>query len=248
MDAAMTSPILWLLLSVLPWPSRTPAPEAPEEPPDRFAAARERMVAEQIAARGIRDARVLTAMREVPRHLFVPVEEVDHAYEDRPLSIGYGQTISQPYIVALMTELATPKATDRVLEVGTGSGYQAAILSRLVGRIDTVELVEPLASDARERLKRLGYTNVTVHTGDGYEGWPAGAPFDSILVTAAPDHVPPALVAQLKPGGRLVIPVGPVFDVQELQVIEKDQAGRVRTEHVTGVRFVPLVRKKDQHE
>jgi protein-L-isoaspartate(D-aspartate) O-methyltransferase len=201
------------------------------------------MVAEQIAARDVKDPRVLAAMREVPRHLFVPADQQSSAYDDRPLPIGYGQTISQPYIVALMTELARPKATDRALEIGTGTGYQAAILSRLVAEVYSIEIVEPLAAEARTRLARLGYTNVTSRTGDGYGGWPEKAPFDLIVVTAAPDHVPPPLVAQLKPGGRLVIPVGEVFSVQELVVIEKDASGKTRTEQITPVRFVPLKRK-----
>ena len=180
----------------------------------------------------------------MPRHEFVPAAGRDDAYLDSPLPIGYGQTISQPYIVALMTELARPSPTDRVLEVGTGSGYQAAVISRLVARVFSVELVEPLAESAASVLRRLGYANVTVRSGDGYLGWPDEAPFDVILVTAAPEAVPAALVAQLKPGGRLVVPVGPVHDVQDLQVIEKDAAGRVSTRSVIPVRFVPMVKKR----
>ena len=211
---------------------------------DAFATDRERMVAEQIAGRDLHDARVLAAMREVPRHLFVPDALRLQAYDDRPLSIGYGQTISQPYIVALMTELARPGRGDRALEVGTGSGYKAAVLSRLVSHVYTIEIVEPLARDAEQRLKDPRYTNVTTRAGDGYSGWPEMAPFDIILVTAAPDRVPPALLAQLKPGGRLVIPVGPVSAVQELQLIEKDMAGLTKTTRVAPVRFVPLVRPR----
>ena len=206
------------------------------------AADRERMVAAQIAARGVRDPRVLAAMRDVPRHLFVPPAQRALAYQDSPLSIGQSQTISQPYIVALMTELARPQATDRALEVGTGSGYQAAVLSRVVSHVYTIEIIETLAREADSRLSDLGYANVTTRSGDGYAGWPEEAPFDCILVTAAPDHVPPPLVAQLKPGGRLVIPVGALFDLQELQVIEKDRSGRVTTTRVAPVRFVPLTR------
>jgi len=209
---------------------------------DEFAADRQGMVAEQIAARDVRDPRVLAAMRDVPRHLFVPPDLQRQAYADRPLPIGDDQTISQPYIVALMTELARPRASDRALEVGTGSGYQAAVLSRLVSHVYTVEIVEPLARGAEQRLKKLGYANVTVRAGDGYAGWPDMAPFDIIMVTAAPDHVPAPLVAQLKAGGRLVIPVGPVGAVQELQLIEKDNAGRTTTTRVAPVQFVPLVR------
>ena len=202
------------------------------------------MVAEQIAARDVRDQRVRDATAEVPRHLFVPPELQTQAYADRPLPIGYGQTISQPYIVALMTELARPSPGDRALEVGTGSGYQAAVLSRLVSHVYTIEIVEPLARDAEQRLKKLGYSNVTVLAGDGYAGWPDVAPFDIIMVTAAPDHVPAPLLAQLKAGGRLVIPVGPVSASQELQLIEKDSTGRTETTRVAPVQFVPLVRPR----
>ncbi len=210
--------------------------------PDSFAAARSRMVAEQIAARGVRDPRVLAAMREVPRHLFVQPTDQPHAYDDGPRPIGYGQTISQPYIVALMTELLRPSVSDRALEVGTGSGYQAAVLSRLVSHVYTIEIIEPLAHDAEERLRNLGYTNVTVRVGDGYAGWPEVAPFDFIVVTAAPDHVPSPLLAQVRPGGRMVIPVGSVWDVQQLQLIEKDIAGQIRTKVIAPVAFVPLRR------
>jgi len=209
---------------------------------DAPAIERTRMVAEQIESRGVRDPRVLAAMRDVPRHRFVPPSLETEAYQDHPLAIGHGQTISQPYIVALMTELVRPQPTDRALEIGTGSGYQAAILSRLVSRVYTIEIVEPLARDAEQRLKTLGYENITVRAGDGYAGWPDAAPFDVIVVTAAPDHVPAPLVAQLKPGGRLVIPVGPTFAVQELRLIEKDAAGEIHTRTVAPVAFVPLRR------
>lgn len=200
------------------------------------------MVDTQIASRGVRDARVLAAMRAVPRHEFVPGPEQVRAYHDYPLPIGQGQTISQPYIVALMTELARPGPRDVALEVGTGSGYQAAVLSGLVARVFSIELEETLAAAAKERLARLGYANVEVRRGDGYNGWPDHAPFDLILVTAAPEAVPPALIAQLGPGGRMVIPVGPVHDVQNLLVIEKDRAGKVTSRDVIPVRFVPLRR------
>jgi len=202
------------------------------------------MVAEQIAGRGIIDPRVLSAMREVPRHLFVAERDRADAYIDAPLGIEHGQTISQPYIVALMTELSRPRPTDRVLEIGTGSGYQAAVLSRLVDQVFSVELIAALADTARERLVKLGYRNVTVRQGDGYLGWPDHAPFDIIIVTAAPDDIPPALVSQLRPGGRLVIPVGPVGGVQDLVVIEKDAAGLIAKRSVIPVRFVPMVKKK----
>jgi protein-L-isoaspartate(D-aspartate) O-methyltransferase len=207
-----------------------------------FAKARERMVDEQIAARGVSNARVLKAMREVPRHLFVPLNEREYAYEDEPLPIGNDQTISQPYIVAVMTELARPAATDRVLEVGTGSGYQAAVLSALVDHVYTIELVEPLATTAATRLAELGFHNVTVRAGDGYAGWPDRAPFDIIMVTAAPDHIPQPLLDQLKPGGRMIVPVGPVGATQQLRLIEKTAAGLPRTTDIAPVRFVPLLR------
>ena len=199
------------------------------------------MVEFQIAARGVRDPRVLDAMRDVPRHEFVPAALRDHAYDDYPLSIGHDQTISQPYIVALMTELARPRETDVVLEIGTGSGYQTAVLARLVRMVHSIERVAALADTARACLIGPDYANVAVRLGDGYDGYPAAAPFDAIVVTAAPESVPPALVAQLAPGGRLVIPVGPVRDTQQLLVIEKTVNG-TSTTVVIPVRFVPLRR------
>ena len=186
------------------------------------------------------DDSVLAAMRHVPRHEFVPEDVRAAAYENRPLPIGYGQTISQPYIVALMTDLARPRKDHVVLEIGTGSGYQAAVLSPLVSNVFSIEIVEPLASRAAERLKALGFANVTVRPGDGYHGWPEHAPFDSIVVTAAASHVPPPLIAQLKPGGRMVIPVGGGFALQHLMLIEKDAQGRVHSRSLLPVRFVPL--------
>jgi len=226
-----------------------PADCTPQHSPqDAFERARLAMVAGQIASRGVEDPRVLDAMRAVPRHEFVPPGIREDAYGDSPLPIGHGQTISQPYIVALMTELARPSPSDRALEVGTGSGYQAAVLSRLVAHVFSVELVDPLAQSASAVLRRLGYSNVTVRSGDGYLGWPDEAPFDIILVTAAPEQVPAALVAQLKPGGRLIVPVGRVWDVQDLQLIEKDAAGRVKTRSIIPVRFVPLVKKRDSSQ
>jgi len=209
---------------------------------DSWAGAREAMVAQQIEARGIRDPRVLAAMREVPRHLFVPDWLGSAAYDDRPLPIGEGQTISQPYIVALMTELARPRGGDRALEVGTGSGYQAAVLSRLVKEVYTVEILVTLGREADRRLRELGYENVTTRVGDGYGGWPEKAPFDVILVTAAPEQVPAPLLEQLAPGGRLVVPVGAAGDVQTLRLYEKDSAGALQSQDVLPVRFVPLVR------
>jgi protein-L-isoaspartate(D-aspartate) O-methyltransferase len=203
---------------------------------------RHAMVDQQLRTRGIADARVLQAMREVPRHLFVPAEYTAEAYADSPLPIGSGQTISQPYIVALMTELARPHPEDRALEVGTGCGYQAAVLAKLVARVDTIEIVEPLARDAARRL--AGTSNIVTHVGDGYGGDPEHAPFDIIIVTAAPPEVPRALVDQLKPGGRLVIPVGPSADLQELRLIEKHVDGRLEDRSVAPVRFVPLVKPR----
>ena len=204
--------------------------------------ARRRMVREQIEARGVRDPAVLGAMRAVPRHEFVLPEHRSLAYADRPLPIGLGQTISQPYIVALMTELLEPEPGDRVLEVGTGSGYQAAVAARLVGHVYSIELLPELASSAAERLGRLGVSNVEVRAGDGYLGWPEHAPFDGILVTAGADHVPPPLLEQLAPGARMVIPVEDAGGDQVLQVLAKREDGSVDVREVAPVRFVPLLR------
>ncbi len=184
--------------------------------------------------------RVLKAMAEVPRHEFVPPEEARVAYKNRPLSIGHGQVISQPYIVALMTELLQLKDTSRVLEVGTGSGYQAAVLSVLAGEVYTIEILPQLGNAARRVLKRLGYDNVTTKIGDGYQGWKEYAPFDAIIVTAAPDHIPRALIDQLKPNGRMVIPVGGF--TQDLMVVMKKPDGRTISRTIVPVRFVPLIR------
>jgi len=186
---------------------------------------------------------VVSVLAKVPRHEFVPPSQADSAYENRPLPIGHGQTISQPYIVALMTDLLEVRPGDVVLEVGTGSGYQAAVLAELAERVYTIEIVEPLAREARARLERLGVRNVVTRVGDGYAGWPERAPFDGIMVTAAPDHVPPALIEQLKPGGRLVIPVGETGTGQSLMIIEKAGDGSVTTRNVLPVRFVPLTRE-----
>jgi protein-L-isoaspartate(D-aspartate) O-methyltransferase len=197
------------------------------------------MVEIQIRGRGVTDQEVLAAMARVPRHEFVPPQHKRQAYADYPLPIGYGQTISQPYIVALMTELLELKRTDRVLEVGTGSGYQAAILAEIVAAVYTIEIIEPLALDARDRLEYLGYDNVHVLQGDGYFGWPEHAPYDAIVVTAAPDHIPSALVQQLKDGGHLVVPVGPPGGYQCLWQITKE-GDEIKKRNVTGVLFVPL--------
>ena len=211
---------------------------APRPGDDEFLAARRKMVEAQLAARDIRDPHVLAAMLRVPRHRFVPEALADEAYDDHPLPIGHGQTISQPYIVALMTQLAAPRPDSRALDVGTGSGYQAAVLAELCREVYSIEILEPLTAEAAERLKRLGYRNVTVRTGDGYRGWPEKAPFDLIIVAAAPDHVPQPLIDQLAPGGRLVIPVGDAR--QELLLIEKVRDGAVRRESVAPVMFVPM--------
>jgi protein-L-isoaspartate(D-aspartate) O-methyltransferase len=186
------------------------------------------------------DPRVMAAMAKVPRHEFVPAGQRHHAYDNRPLPIGYGQTISQPYIVALMSDLIKPQPGDRVLELGTGSGYQAAILAELTAAVYSIEIIEELGKEADERLSRLGYENVTLRVGDGYYGWEEHAPFDAIVVTAAASHVPPPLVAQLKPGGRMVIPVGSRFLTQQLVLIEKQADGPLITRQILPVKFVPL--------
>src|SRR5437870_1269182 len=203
-----------------------------------FAAERQRMVRQQLVARGINDARVLGAITKVPREEFVPPESRAASYEDGPMPIGHGQTISQPYIVAFMTEQLRPKASDRVLEIGTGSGYQAAILAGLVKDVYTIEIIDALAKDAEATLLRLGYKNVHVRVGDGYRGWPEYAPFDAITVTCAPDHVPQPLIDQLKEGGRMILPVGG-FGNQELYLLEKKN-GQLQRRSVLPVRFVPM--------
>ena len=199
------------------------------------------MVARQIERRGIRDRSVLRAMEEVPRHEFVPSEVRTSAYDDRPLDIGFGQTISQPYIVAFMAEQLLLKPADRVLEVGTGSGYQAAVLSRLAAQVFSIEIVAELIVRATRDLKRLGYQNILVKDGDGYEGWPEFAPFDAITVAAALDHVPQPLIRQLRESGRMLIPVGNAHD-QQLLLIEK-HASELRRQAICPVRFVPFTRK-----
>ncbi len=206
-----------------------------------YAEARARMLREQIVARGITNSRVLEAMARVPRHEFMPAAQRSRAYEDGPLPIGHGQTISPPYIVAFMTEALDPKPTDRVLEVGTGSGYQAAVLAGLVAEVWSIELVEPLARRAETDLQRLGFTHVKVRCGDGHLGWPEAAPFDAIIVTCAPEEVPRALVDQLKTGGRMIIPVGSQWGNQELVLLRKTPAG-LEKQAVLPVRFVPMLR------
>lgn len=205
-----------------------------------FIRARERMVGDQIAARGVKDALTLSAMRRVPRHLFVPDRERAQAYDDHPLPIGQGQTISQPYIVGFMTEALGLKGGETVLEVGTGSGYQAAVLALIAAHVYTIEIVEPLAEEAKQRLARLGYGNVQVRAGDGYRGWPEAAPFDAIMVTAAAPRIPEALKEQLKDRGRLILPVGD--ESQELVVVVRT-ANRFDERRVLPVRFVPMTGK-----
>ena len=200
------------------------------------------MVSEQIEARGVRMPSVLAAMRHVPRHCFVPETSVPEAYDDTPLPIGHGQTISQPYIVALMTELIRPEPGFTVLEIGAGSGYQAAVLAALVRQVYTIEILAPLAEAAADRLRRIGCLNVEVIQGDGYHGWPTRAPYDAILVTAAAPEIPPPLIRQLKTGGRLVIPVGAPGGAQELVLVEKWAPEKFRATPVLPVRFVPFTR------
>ena len=214
----------------------------PDEAARRATMLKEIRATYRAAATGSPDEAVLQAMGRVRRHDFVPPELEASAYDNRPLPIGSGQTISQPYIVALMTDLARVKKADRVLEVGTGSGYQAAVLAEMGATVHTIEIVPALAATARERLARLGYSGVSVVAGDGYEGIPAHAPYDAIVVTAGAAHVPPALVSQLKPGGRMVIPVGDPLGYQELTIVEKATDGSVKTRTVIPVRFVPLTR------
>ncbi len=206
-----------------------------------FGAQRQRMVEQQLKPRGIKDERVLAAMAKVPREEFIPTGVRGDAYEDGPLPIGYDQTISQPYIVAFMTEQMRPRPNDRVLEIGSGSGYQAAILADLVADVYTIEIVEPLAKTAEATLQRLGYKNVHIKVGDGYKGWPEQAPFDAIIVTCAPEKVPRPLVDQLKDGGRMIIPVGERF-AQQLYLLEKKN-GQLKESATLPVRFVPMLRE-----
>ena len=228
--------------SIKPSPTIFPTP-TPLTPGDEavFARQRERMVIETIEKRGITDKNVLRAMRAVPRHLLVPEDKQERAYGDYPLPIGYGQTISQPYIVALMTKLLVLKEGDKVLEIGTGSGYQAAVLAEIPGiEVYTIEIIPELAESARKRLESLGYTKVHFKQGDGYYGWPEHAPFDAIIVTAAPDHVPQPLVDQLTVGGRMVIPIGPPGGYQTLWEFAKRPDGELQAFNMGGVAFVPF--------
>ena len=229
-------------VSVLTWSSAGSYVGAgPALAADDYSARRESMVREQILARGVSDPNVLAALRAVPRHRFVPPSLAPQAYSDHPLPIGNGQTISQPYIVALMSELLGLRNEHTVLEIGTGCGYQAAVLSGLAGEVYSMEIVEELGVQARERLRTLGYGNVEVRIGNGYAGWPEQAPFDRIILTAAPEELPRALIDQLKPEGKLVAPVGPIYGNQELIVVTKDARGMIHRESVLPVRFVPMV-------
>lgn len=237
--------IFWMFLCLLPGlkclESEKPQTRAENlELPDssQFTRARYQMVAAQIQARGIQAPNVLAAMRKVPRHRFVPPEMVRQAYNDHPLPIGYEQTISQPYIVAFMTAQLNLNGGEKVLEIGTGSGYQAAVLAEIVREVYTIEIVAPLAKEARERLQSLNYKNIFARVGDGYRGWPEAAPFDAIMVTAAPNHIPQPLVDQLKSGGRMILPVGDFY--QELILLTKLPDGSVTRQEVLPVRFVPM--------
>jgi protein-L-isoaspartate(D-aspartate) O-methyltransferase len=233
----------WLIVCVLALNGcgQSPAPA----PVADFAAQRERMVNEQLVRRGIRDERVLAAMRKVPRDEFVPENYRSKSYGDHPLPIGHDQTISQPYIVGFMTEQLRAQPNDRVLEVGTGSGYQAAVLAELVAQVYSIEIIEPLGKSAEATLQRLGYKNVHVKIGDGYKGWPEEAPYDVIIVTCAVDHVPQPLIGQLKERGRMMIPVGESYG-QELYFFEKEN-GELKKRAVLPVVFVPMTRESDHH-
>ena len=228
----------WLIsLLILLLFSSAPAQEA-----EQLRERREKMVKQQIKGRGVRDASVLKAMATVQRHLFVPASQAGEAYSDRPLPIGYGQTISQPYMVAYMTEVIKPGPSAKALEVGTGSGYQAAVLAEIMQQVYTIEIVPELGKAAAKRLRDLGYENVQVKVADGYHGWKENGPFDAIVVTAAAEYVPPPLIDQLKEGGRMVIPIGSPFMTQMLMLVEKKK-GKAVTRSLMPVVFVPFTRK-----
>lgn len=231
-----------LIFLILLIPVMTPAENNMEE--DTFAEQRARMVSRQIENRGVTNAEVLAAMRKVPRHLFVPERYRKYAYADHPLPIGEGQTISQPYIVGYMTDVLRLKPGDRILEVGTGSGYQAAVLAELGCKVYSIEIIDALAQRARKTLRELEYRNVYIKTGDGYQGWAEEAPFDAVIVTCAPEDIPKPLVEQLKQGGRMIIPVGKSDGIQQL-VLAVKQDGRLSSRSVMPVRFVPMVGQKD---
>jgi len=237
--------MVWIWISLLIGISVGKMSEAQKsKTDDAFQEARKRMVETQIRARGVKDARVLKAMEKVPRHRFVPEHLWDEAYFDEPLPIGYGQTISQPYVVAYMTEQLGLTGDEKVLEIGTGSGYQAAILAELAKEVYTIEIIPELGKRAAEVLKELGYENVHVRIGDGYRGWPEAAPFDAIILTAAPDHVPQPLLDQLKVGGRMILPLGDFY--QDLVLITKTEKG-IKKERKIPVRFVPMTGEAEKH-
>lgn len=239
MTSGCASPPLTPLSTPTSLDTATPAPGSEGE--NAFTEQREQMVENTIVIRGVSDPEVLEAMRSVPRHRFVPERYEDAAYDDHPLPIGYGQTISQPFIVAWMTELLELQPGEKVLEIGTGSGYQAAVLAEIEGvEVYTIEIIPELAQQAAERLEALGYTQVHVKQGDGYYGWEKHAPYDAIIVTAAPDHLPQPLVEQLKPEGQLVIPIGPPGGYQTLWRFTKDKDGELTAENLGGVAFVPF--------
>lgn len=223
--------IIWLLLIAISWQQ------------DVYKTKREKMVKQQIEKRGVKDSAVLQSLLTVKRHEFVPATQIDNAYDDRPLPIGYGQTISQPYIVAYMTEVLKLQPHFKVLEIGTGSGYQAAILSKIVKEVYTVEIIPELGNTATDRLKKAGFANVQAKIADGYNGWHEHAPFDAIMVTAAAEYIPPPLIKQLKEGGKMVIPVGSPFMTQMLLLVEKN-GDKTKTRSLLPVAFVPLTRKK----
>jgi protein-L-isoaspartate(D-aspartate) O-methyltransferase len=210
---------------------------------DKYSVMRKEMINNQIVSRGIRNQLTIKAMQKVPRHLFVPPEDINHAYDDNPLPIGYNQTISQPFIVAYMTELGKPAKWKRVLEIGTGSGYQAAVLAEIVDTVYTIEIIPELAKEAADRLAKLGYKNIITKTGDGYEGWKEHAPFDVIMVTAANDHIPQPLLDQLAENGRLIMPVGAPSSAQQI-VLAIRRNGKIERSKLAMVRFVPLLRNK----
>jgi protein-L-isoaspartate(D-aspartate) O-methyltransferase len=228
---------VWQCLIIAVFAAASRGPQA--APVSDFTGERYQMVQQQLKARGVSDPRVLAAMNKVRRDEFVPPNLKGSSYTDQPLPIGYSQTISQPYIVAFMTEQVRPSPKDRILEIGAGSGYQAAILAELAGEVYTIEIIEPLAKTAEATLQRLGYKNVHVKAGDGYKGWPEHAPFDAVIVTCAPDHVPQPLIDQLKEGGRMIIPVGGGLGFQQLYLLEKKN-GKLQRRAVLPVRFVPM--------
>ena len=215
----------------------------PSTEQDKYQQKREQMVSQHITPRGVTDKQALEAMRSVERHKMVPESMVAYAYEDRPLPIGNDQTISQPFMVAYMTQAIRPKPDMKVLEIGTGSGYQAAVLAEIVDEVYTIETVEELAESAKNKLQEMGYNNIHFKVGDGYHGWEEHAPFDAIVVTAAPESIPPRLLEQLKEGGRMVIPVGPTSSSQTLRLVEKKKNGKITTKNLLPVRFVPFTRR-----